>query len=126
MKIWATVFLLAVSSSVVAAEKGVRFDVSLKRNGETIDSSSASGAMGQPLKVSMKNGMFIDAVADAPASDGRSKTQVRINVFHRDDTDMTFEFNTRANLSEGLSFDYTPPETGLKFRIEVVPVNRVE
>jgi len=92
------------------------------RNGEVIDSSSASGALGQLVKVSMKNGMFIDAVSDAPSVDGRSKTQVRVNVFHRDDTDMTFEFRTLANLKEGLSFDYALPAGDLKFRIEVVPV----
>ena len=122
VKTWIIVLLLAFSAPVFSAEKGVRFDVLLKRNGEVIDSSSASGALGQLVKVSMKNGMFIDAVSDAPSVDGRSKTQVRVNVFHRDDTDMTFEFRTLANLKEGLSFDYALPAGDLKFRIEVVPV----
>jgi hypothetical protein len=106
---------IAMSTSSIAADEGVRFDVVLLRDGAVIASPSVLAEFGKSVTVELAQLMRVEAVASAPEGDGRSATSVKLFLFDHGRMMPVQEMSMRAQLKATPSFEYTVPDTKVKF-----------
>ena len=115
--------VIAVAPMLAAASGDiVNFRVTVKKDGQTIESPSFLANVGQAATVRLGSGITIEALAKPDEPDGKAWTQIRITYFETDDSKFVQEMQMRH--SNGLrtgSFDYTDP-TNRRYHVEISEV----
>lgn len=120
----AAVLLALVSPVALAVEAPVMFRITVKSDGQIVDSPSFLANVGQPATVRLSSGIAIEALPKPMEADGRGWTQVRITYFDTPDSRFVQEMSMQHHhgLRTG-SFEYTDP-MNRRYRIEIGNASR--
>jgi hypothetical protein len=105
----------------------VVFTVIFRKDGEFLAAPTVLGEFGHELCLEIPELMRAQVMAVAPNEEGRSFTSAKMAIFQHNAWQPAKEMSMEANLSMTPSFEYTVPDTSLRFVVmprRVIPASQ--
>jgi hypothetical protein len=106
---------IAISTSAVAEQSGVQFEVVLMRDGKIVSSPKVLAEFGKTVAFANGQLMKFEGSASTPDGEGNSLTAVKLSLFENGEMQAPKEMSMLANLKKTPSFEYSVPGTNARF-----------
>ena len=106
---------IAISTTAIADQSGVQFEVVLMRDGKIVSSPKIVGEFGKTVALAQGNVMKFEGSASTPDGEGNSLTAVKLSLFENGEMRPPKEMSMLANLTKTPSFEYSVPGTNARF-----------